>query len=102
LLSASLDQLPDLPLDLDQGQSIDPTGNLQSTGSVPAAYLIPTRKVLIPMSHETNSTAENPRVPVMQRVLDNPFLLLFIGVVVPTVFYIIWGIMEIVTIPLAR
>ncbi|MCW8844709.1 MAG: hypothetical protein OQK99_02640 [Gammaproteobacteria bacterium] len=54
------------------------------------------------MSHETNSTAENPRVPVMQRVLDNPFLLLFIGVVVPTVFYIIWGIMEIVTIPLAR
>lgn len=41
------------------------------------------------------------RVPVMQRVLDNPFLLLFIGVVMPTVFYIIWGIMEIVTIPIA-
>jgi hypothetical protein len=29
-------------------------------------------------------------------------LLLFIGVVVPTVFYIIWGIMEIVTIPIAH
>lgn len=41
-------------------------------------------------------------VPVMQRVLDNPFLLLFIGVVVPTVFYILWGIMEVVTIPLAK
>ena len=54
------------------------------------------------MSQETSSTGENPRVPVMQRILDNPFLLLFIGVVVPTVFYIIWGIMEIVTIPLAR
>ncbi|MCJ7556695.1 MAG: hypothetical protein MUP90_07250 [Gammaproteobacteria bacterium] len=54
------------------------------------------------MSQETSSTGESPRVPVMQRILDNPFLLLFIGVVVPTVFYIIWGIMEIVTIPLAR
>lgn len=42
------------------------------------------------------------RVPVMQRVLDNPFLLLFIGVVVPTVFYIIWGIMEIIHVPIAK
>jgi len=42
------------------------------------------------------------RIPIMQRVLDNPFLLLFIGVVVPTVFYILWGIMEIVTIPIAN
>ena len=41
-------------------------------------------------------------IPVMQKVLDNPFLLLFLGVVVPTVFYILWGIMEIVTIPIAK
>ena len=26
------------------------------------------------------------RVPVMQRLLDNPFLLLFLGVTIPTVF----------------
>ncbi len=45
---------------------------------------------------------QSDRIPIMQRVLDNPFLLLFIGVVVPTVFYIIWGIMEIVTIPIAN
>jgi hypothetical protein len=44
---------------------------------------------------------EREQVPVMQRVLDNPFLLLFLGITVPTVFYIIWGVMEIVTIPLA-
>ncbi len=44
---------------------------------------------------------EAERVPVMQRVLDNPFLLLFLGITVPTVFYIIWGVMEIVTIPIA-
>ncbi len=53
------------------------------------------------MNEETSSTPEE-RVPVMQKILDNPFLLLFIGVVFPTVFYIIWGIMELVTIPLAK
>ena len=40
-------------------------------------------------------------IPLMQRVLDNPFLLLFLGVAVPTVLYIIWGIMEITRIPIA-
>jgi len=42
------------------------------------------------------------RIPFMQRLLDNPFLLLFLGVVVPTVFYLIWGVMEIVQIPIAQ
>jgi hypothetical protein len=42
------------------------------------------------------------RIPFMQRMLDNPFLLLFIGVVVPTVIYILWGVMEITQIPLAK
>ena len=37
----------------------------------------------------------------MQRLLDNPFLLLFIGVTIPTV-YLIWGIMEVAQIPMAR
>lgn len=41
------------------------------------------------------------RVPFMQRVLDNPFLLLFLGVVIPTVFYLIWGILEVAQIPIA-
>ena len=42
------------------------------------------------------------RVPTMQRVLDNPFLLLFLGVTIPTVLYILWGVMEIASIPLAK
>ena len=49
----------------------------------------------------TSDTGDEP-IPVMQRILDNPFLLLFLGVVMPTVFYVIWGIMEIVTIPIAK
>ncbi|VAW13913.1 hypothetical protein MNBD_ALPHA09-50 [hydrothermal vent metagenome] len=40
-------------------------------------------------------------IPVMQRILDNPFLLLFLGVTIPAVLYLIWGIMEVASIPLA-
>lgn len=53
------------------------------------------------MNQEVINNPEDQRVPVMQRLLDNPFLLLAIGVVVPAVFYIIWGVMEIVSIPVA-
>ena len=41
-------------------------------------------------------------VPVMQQILDNPFLLLFLGVTIPTVLYLIWGIMEISSIPIGN
>ena len=61
------------------------------------------------MTSATDSAAGGPQsggtdesVPFMQQLLDNPFLLLFIGVTVPTVFYVIWGVMEIVTIPIAK
>ncbi len=48
-----------------------------------------------------DDVSEEP-IPAMQQVLDNPFLLLFLGVVVPTVFYIVWGVMEIVSLPIAK
>jgi hypothetical protein len=41
-------------------------------------------------------------IPIMQQLLDNPFLLLFLGIAMPTVLYIVWGVMEIVTIPVAK
>jgi hypothetical protein len=47
-------------------------------------------------------TKESQPVPVMQRILDNPFLLLFLGVTLPTVLYILWGVMEVASIPLAK
>ena len=36
---------------------------------------------------------QGERLPAMQLLLDNPFLLLFIGVAVPAVLYTIWGVM---------
>lgn len=44
-------------------------------------------------------TRTSGRIPVMQRILDNPFLLLFVGVAMPTVLYIVWGVMEVASIP---
>ena len=45
---------------------------------------------------------EAERVPFMQRLLDNPFLLLFLGVTLPAVLYTLWGVMEIASVPLAK
>lgn len=42
------------------------------------------------------------RVPFMQQVLDNPFLLLFLGVTIPAVLYIVWGVMEVASVPVAN
>ncbi len=50
---------------------------------------------------QASATSGDERVPFMQRLLDNPFLLLFLGITVPTVLYIIWGVMELVQIPVA-
>jgi hypothetical protein len=54
-------------------------------------------------THDTpNDDVYEEPIPVMQQLLDNPFLLLFIGIAMPTVLYIVWGVMEIVGIPIAK
>jgi hypothetical protein len=70
-------------------------------GKWPNSILILSGGVNMSAAKNTD-TGREEKVPAMQRVLDNPFLLLFLGVTMPTVFYILWGIMEIVTIPIAK
>ena len=41
-------------------------------------------------------------VPWMQQLLDNPFLLLFLGVLIPMLLYTLWGVIDILTVPLAK
>jgi hypothetical protein len=50
----------------------------------------------------SGDSERSEHIPPMQRLLDNPFLLLFIGVTVPAVFYLMWGLMEITQIPIAK
>ncbi len=47
------------------------------------------------MADENKGAAPPEHIPFMQRLMDNPFLLLFLGVTIPTVIYLIWGVMEI-------
>ena len=54
------------------------------------------------MANQDETGPVPERIPFMQRVLDNPFLLLFLGVVIPTVIYILWGVMELTQIPIAK
>jgi hypothetical protein len=49
-----------------------------------------------------NQGDDDERMHPMQALLDNPFLLLFIGVAVPAVLYTIWGVMELAMIPIAQ
>ncbi|WP_374368211.1 hypothetical protein [Piscinibacter sp.] len=51
------------------------------------------------MSH---TEQDNEPVPWMQQLLDNPFLLLFLGVMIPMVVYTLWGVIDILSIPMAK
>lgn len=48
------------------------------------------------MSEPTSSGA-GPHF--MQKALDNQWLMLALGVLVPTVFYTLWGLWDIINIP---
>ena len=56
----------------------------------------------MPTNDKTPANPPKDDVPAMQRMLDNPFLLLFLGVTIPTVLYIIWGVMEVASVPIAN
>lgn len=40
-------------------------------------------------------------IPLPQKILDNPFLLLIAGLIVMFGFYTIWGMIEILSLPQA-
>ena len=50
----------------------------------------------------SDAHSADEKVPMMQQLLDNPFLLLFLGVMIPMVVYSLWGVIEILTVPAAR
>jgi hypothetical protein len=59
------------------------------------------------MSNATQDTVDpgepqDGSVPAMQQLLDNPFVLLFLGVMIPMVVYTVWGVFDILTVPLAK
>ncbi len=52
------------------------------------------------MTNNSSNPSDHPeRIPLGQRLYDNPFLLLGAGIVVMLVFYTLWGLWEIVKLP---
>ena len=43
--------------------------------------------------------SEENKKPVIQRLMDNPWVLLVLGVLIPLVSYTLWGWIEILRIP---
>jgi hypothetical protein len=44
---------------------------------------------------------QDEAIPLGQRLLDRPLLLLALGVAVMVVFYTLWGLWEVLTLPTA-
>ena len=40
-------------------------------------------------------------IPLGQRIFDSPFMLLLLGFFVPALFYTLWGLIEIFSLPSA-
>jgi hypothetical protein len=55
-----------------------------------------------PLEDRDMANNNDDDVPFMQKLLDNHFLLLFLGVASPGVIYILWGIIDIMRVPLAK
>jgi hypothetical protein len=48
---------------------------------------------------EDNQPSQPERVPFFQMIMDDFMLLLFLGVTIYSVFYLLWGVMELSNLP---
>lgn len=52
--------------------------------------------------HHDDLNDPNAPIPWMQNLLDSPLILLFLGVMIPMVLYNLWGVVEILLIPVTK
>ena len=52
-------------------------------------------------NEESVEKIESQQTPFGQRFFDRPFVLLFLGLAVMFIFYTIWGLIEIMSLPQA-
>lgn len=48
---------------------------------------------------ENNQQTENEKVPFGKMIMDDFMLLLFLGVTIYAIFYLLWGVMELSNLP---
>jgi hypothetical protein len=53
-------------------------------------------------SNMSEPTSSDVKPHVMQRLLDNNWILLILGIAVPGVFYMLWGLWNVINIPMVK
>lgn len=48
---------------------------------------------------ENNQPTEKERVPFSRMIMDDFMLLMFLGVTIYAIFYLLWGVMELSNLP---
>lgn len=48
---------------------------------------------------ENDQQKDNGKVPFMKMIMDDFMLLLFLGVTIYAIFYLLWGVMELSNLP---
>ena len=56
----------------------------------------------MPTSDHDNLNDPNAPIPWMQKLLDSPFILLALGVMIPMIVYNLWGVVEILLLPVTQ
>lgn len=51
------------------------------------------------MAERPDDQRADDQIPLGQRLYDNPFLLLVAGILVMVVFYTVWGLWEVLSLP---
>ncbi|MBX3700646.1 MAG: hypothetical protein KF903_06550 [Dokdonella sp.] len=54
------------------------------------------------MTTPTEHDDPNEAVPWMQQLLDSPFILLTLGVLIPMLVYNVWGVIDILLVPVSK
>lgn len=54
-----------------------------------------------PEHPSTSSVSNEPKDPLLKRLMDNPWILLALGLLIPFISYTLWGWIELGTIPKA-
>ena len=52
-----------------------------------------------PQERPTSESSSNDRPRWQQVIFDDIFLILMLGLVVPTLFYLVWGLMDLASVP---
>lgn len=55
----------------------------------------------MPTSDHENLNDLDAPIPWMQKLLDSPFILLALGVMIPMIVYNLWGVIEILLVPVS-